>query len=170
MKAEHTAKPDAHIGIAAEVIIDLQRVGDQSQCGRRSANRRFTVEHAIGNDCHCVGKQNFFEKTDHKALDAVGKIVPRFFAVLDFIRNRLIAHDRACDQLREQGNIETHIQRIFLYLSVTAIYIEHIGHRLERKERNPDRQRNGRYRKCRTEKSVDIVQCKHQIFEHKQKA
>ena len=58
----------------------------------------------------------------------------------DLIRNSLVTHDRTCNKLREERNIEGGVAGIFLHLAVASINVDNVGHCLKRKERNTDRQ------------------------------
>ena len=53
-----------------------------------------------------------------------------------------VAHDRTCDQLGEEGNVQGKIQNIALHLAIPPVQIHHIGQRLEGEEGDADGQRD----------------------------
>ena len=53
-----------------------------------------------------------------------------------------VPHDRACDELREQRHVEGEVARPLDGFRTPERHVDHVAHRLEREEGNPDRQRD----------------------------
>jgi hypothetical protein len=60
----------------------------------------------------------------------------------------MVFHDRSRYELREEGNIKHHVERIFLRLIFAPVHIHHVGKRLKRVEGYSDRKSNLAERKC----------------------
>ena len=91
----------------------------------------------------------------------IGQILP---SGLHLLRNGLVLHNRSRNQLREHRYIGTIFDPAGLHLCDPKIYINCIGHRLERKKRNPDRQWNSGKGNRRAKYPIDRSNQKIQIF------
>ena len=137
-EAEHSAKPDGHVGVSGELEIELQRkeqrthpAGDERDF-RQSVQRR---DHGIT----AVRDQNLFGKTDREAEQAVVEIREIHMTVGKLFLDVLVAYDRTGDELREERNVQQESKEGFLHLRVFPVNVDDIGHRLEGKETDPDR-------------------------------
>ena len=138
-KSKHFSKSDRHIRVTGKIIIDLQHIKDRTQPQRFSCRR---ISAIFVNIVHYLGKsickQHFFPKAPAKPHDSGSKFLRSNLPLLDLPGNILVFYDRACDQLREKGNIQKHVSIISLCFYFSPIDIDHIGKRLKRIKRNPD--------------------------------
>lgn len=141
IKAEHFAKTDRHVRIAAEVKIDLEGIAQDAQPGGQNT----ALAERKGVDCledlsAAVGQQYFLGQAAHEADHALVEFVDALFPVLQHIGNIPVTDDRTGDQLRKHGDIGTEIDDGSLRIGIVTVQIDRIGHRLEGIETDADRQ------------------------------
>ena len=78
----------------------------------------------------------------------------------------MIFDNRTGDQLWEKGYVQKYFCIIFLGFGCPAVYIDHIGHRLKRKEGNTDRHADLWKRQIQSQQAVDRPQDKICIFKY----
>lgn len=157
VKSEHVTHTDSHVGVTAEVEIDLQRVCDRAQPSR-SCGHAICRESKDGicQKCNGVRDNDLLGKTDGKASHTAIYRVNRIGTVLNFALNVDVANDRSCDQLREQRDIQTQIENIALRLYVAPVHVDGVRHDLEGKEGNTDGKNDAG--ECVVGKEVDILE------------
>lgn len=74
-EAQHLAEADGHKGIAAEIEVDLQRVGKYRHPGQRCGDGKESFPGADGFDlgpegAHIVGNEHLAAQAQNKQLDA----------------------------------------------------------------------------------------------------
>ena len=71
--------------------------------------------------------------------------------------NGRVSHDRACDKLREEGNVRREMDEVALNLRLTAIHVDRVAERLESIEANTDRERDAKKPDARAEDGVHVT-------------
>ena len=139
MEAEHAAHANSHIGIAGEIIENLQRKADGAQPGQQG--RKGVTAHAEQFRCHLaqgVGQEHFFRQTHQKPLQACVEVVEPLLPGDNLLGHGLIADDGARHQLGKQRHVQCHIQGVPLGRDGPAVHVQHIAHRLKGEKGNTD--------------------------------
>ena len=82
----------------------------------------------------------------------------------------VITYNRACDQLREHGDVQRQRKQIVLRRNLSAVYVNDVAERLKRVKRDADRHDNVRHRNAQSEQAVRRADEEIQILEHTQQA
>ena len=106
VEAEQLRHADGHVGIAAEIKVELERIEDRAEpcgaTGKRTGRKR-------GNALECgaeiVGQQDLFCKAEDKHRDGVGDLVQRHWMLLQLRRDVRILDDRPGDHFWEEADI-----------------------------------------------------------------
>ena len=169
VEAQHAAEADRHIGITGKVEVDLESVsnraqpsGEHSRCGLCGG---YFPEKA-----DVVGEQDLLGETADEAACAFRKQIRRVIAVFQFFGNALIADDGTGNQLREERDVGSEVQQIFLCVDFTAVDINRVAHRLKGIKRNANRQWQVRLWEISTEQAVQRGDQKIAVFEHTEQA
>ena len=137
-ESQHTAEADCHIGIRGEIEIDLQRKEQARE--PTGGNGRACIRQRGKHTAEYIRDEHFLAKPYCETAHAAGKIVQRGVALGQLILDIGILHNRPCDQLREARDIQQQMRIVFLNANIAAVGVHRVGDRLERKERNADRQ------------------------------
>lgn len=170
MESKHQAQPDGHIGIAAKIEVDLEGIGQRAQPRRRNgkASGGGAVKGLVRQQRNAVGQEHLLAKTYDESPDSSCEVLQIFVPILYFIGNGLVADDGPGDQLREQCNVQRHIQRVFLDLSAPHGDIEYIGHSLKGEEGNADGQDDMGLGNPSVKKHIQVCNGEIQIFKDEQ--
>ncbi len=101
-KAHHQRQADRHVGIAGEVEIELQHVGDGAEPGFD----RCRVGHGeglVGDRSDGVGDQHLFGEADGEDVEAGGEDRQRMLALDELVGQITEAQDRAGDHVRKRA-------------------------------------------------------------------
>ena len=169
VEAQHAAEADRHVRITGKVEVDLESVSDRAKPGSEH-RRRGLRGSSFPEKTDVVGEQDLFGEPADEAAGAFRKQIRRVIAVLQLFGNRLIADDGAGDQLREERDVGSEVQQIFLCFDFTAVDVDCVAHCLERIERDPDRQRQVRLREVCSEQAVQRSDQKITVFEDAEQA
>src|SRR6266571_440706 len=142
LDAEQPPEPDRHVGIAAEVEVDLEGVPEERQPGARHVERQRRNQQRIDEIAEPVGDQRFFCEPDAKEKN------PRLPARRDpglgdtrELRDELVvAGERTGDEVREEGDEPGKADEVALGRRLTAPDVDDVGERLEGVEADPRRQ------------------------------
>ena len=143
--AEHPAEADRHVGIAGEVEVQLEGVGQRPAPGLEQGRFVATVgggEHRRGVDRDAVGQDHLLEQPDGEDRQADREVVQidPIGAVLGELRDHLaVVNDRPGDQLRKEGHEQGVVDEA-LVTDLAAIGVDQIGDLLEGEERDRQRQ------------------------------
>src|SRR5216684_1236620 len=102
-EAEHATEPDSHVGVAAEVEIDLEGVGGDAKPGVDSV-RRFGVEDGVGDCAHGVREQDLFGKSEDENGDTAGKALERVRALGDLFGEDVVADDGSSHEVGKEAH------------------------------------------------------------------
>jgi len=129
LKAEDPAHTDGHIGIAAEIEVDLEGICHSHQpaaCKGQCAIGQFIHHHTTG-----VGQKNLFGKADEEPHIAPVNILGAVTALIQACGNIGIVDDGTGDQLGEEADIQQKVQKALLHAHFAAVHIYGIGQHLE---------------------------------------
>ncbi len=99
MKAEHAAEADRNIGIAAEIKVDVQGIGNHGiPCTEHGEPGDVLAEEAHRQLQRLLATMTFFARPTISSSARLAQVVHRCAAVVDFILDHAVA-DRACDKL-----------------------------------------------------------------------
>ncbi len=143
-----TPETDGHVGVAGEVEVDLEGVGQHSEPGQRR-RRRVGLEDQVGDRADVVGDQDLLREADREVAETAGAQVVRGDPLAKLIGEIAIAHDRPGDQLREECDVGREVAEAASPLHPAAIEIDRVRHRLEGVERDADRQDDPQQRQLR---------------------
>ena len=152
-KTKDTTQTNRHIGITREVKVDLESERQQTQPSADHGQRPTSL-HGKTFFPKCtngVGQQNFLCQTHTESPCAQCKVFRSMHTAIQFFRYSLILHNRTGNQLWEHRHKGTKIDDVFLHRRIFTININGITHRLERKERNADGQRDTTQRNSHTQ-------------------
>ena len=155
LETEHLAETDRHIRVAGEIEVNLQRVANRAHPRTGGGQlARCIFAYAVRNLRKYIGQQYLFAEAEQKAADALGKLRKRVLAHGKLYVDIVVAYDRACNQLREHGNVQRQRKRIVLRRNLSAVYVNDIAERLKRVKRNADRHDDIRHRNTQSEQAV----------------
>ena len=147
---------DGDVGVAGEVGVNLQRVREQGDKVFKSREQERRVENAVNEiGGEVVAQDNLLGKSvqNPEDGDAKGAAGQKVLAVK--LRNELVgANDRACDQLREEREVETEIENVLDGRNLAAVNVDTVADRLEGEERNTYGQDDGVYEGIRAKQLV----------------
>ena len=142
VEAEQRGHADRHVGIGAEIAVDLRRIGVEGQPGIGRAHRRGVAidrVHQLGGQG--IGQQQLLGQAAGDQQPGHDEGDPPPIRPLRHQRQEMRgAHDRPRRQVREEADIDQHVQRAALGHRVLAVDIEDVAQRLEHEERDPHRQ------------------------------
>ena len=166
VEAKHLAQADGHVGVAGEIVVDLQGVAQGAQPGERGRQAVPQAEGPVGHHRQLVGEEHLLAQTHDKPAAPGGEVRPDLFAVVDLLGHCLILDDGAGDELGEKGDVKPHLQGRALHLPPVPVDVQHIAQGLEGKEGDADGQLNTGNGKGRPQ-AVQNTQCKRQVFKYK---
>ena len=172
-EAEHPSEADRHVGVAGEIEIDLQRVADNAEpgVGGRELRQRHG-EDLVRRACDDVGDQHLLREADDEAPNAAGEVVDRDDPPRELIRDVAVADDRPRDQLRKQQQVQRRMHRALLRRRIAAVDVHDVGDRMEREERDADRQEHAWHVDARAaedaEQRVDVLDEEVRVLEDAQ--
>ena len=158
VQPDHLSHADGHIGIGGKIEIDLERIrnyADPERKRRRVGKRRKVFrqlrgrtdggvreQKRIGKRTAGICEHRFLCKANGKARTAARTVGRLVAAIEEFLRDGLVPDDGTGDALVEERGVEQHMPVFILRLGVAAVHIHNIAQKLERVERNAERQRD----------------------------
>ena len=143
-ESEHDSEPDRHVGIAGEIKIDLHGIGDQPDPRLDQGAIVNLIERDLNERRDDVGHQHLLGETDNEYPSADGGAAKREPAGVKLTSDRLVANDRPRDQLREERNVESDVDRIAVGPEPSAVDVDDVGQAVEGEKRDAERERNAR--------------------------
>ena len=135
------AQSQRHIRISGEIKKDLEGERHQSQPGANRPGVRQSAADASPEPAHGIRQQQLFRQADGKPVQSVPhRRVADLRRVLQLGFQVGVPDDRAGHQLREHAQVHAEQHELPLDLCVAAVYVDQVGHSLERKKRNAGRQ------------------------------
>ena len=171
MEAEHPAEADGHVAVTAEIVVDLHQIRDGADPGGRDVQYlRTSAENGVRGGAHRVGDQDLLAQADGKAPQAGGDLLPVRGARIDLMRYIPVPDDGSGDQLGEEGDVQKDLRVVLLGRHLSAVYVDHVGQRLEREKRDADRQGYGGDPEREAGQGVQVGHEEPGVFEHRQDA
>ena len=127
--------------VRREVKVNLEHVREGAPPRIQNA-RRIGSEHAVRNNAHLVREENLFGKAEAEEHDAAHEVLERMRTRRQLLGHRIVTHDRARYQLREQRHVAGERHEVLDRGCRTAPYVDGIAHGLERIERDAHRQQH----------------------------
>ena len=142
IKAHKHRYANGDVGVAREVGVHLQRIGEQCRKVLETGKQQRIVEYPVDEiDGDIVAEYNLlcqtvkYPESRHSELPAAER------ERLVELRNELRRpHYRAGDQLREETHVEAEIKNVLDRLDVSSVYINAVADNLEDKERDAYRE------------------------------
>ena len=166
VEAEHPPQPDGHVGVAGEVVIDLQ--SEHRRAEPRPADREARgggQQELVREGARGVGDEHLFRQPEAdprqplREGDGVGR--PRG----DLPCHVGVAHDGARHQLVVHRQVEQVIDGVGLRPGVPAVDVDDVGDRLEGVEGDADGQRESGHRKGGAQQGVQVLDEKAAVLE-----
>ena len=165
------AKPDRHIRIAGEIVIDLECIGSNSDPGCQGRNPcRILHLDAVPEHACIVRQKNLLPKSYHETVDTIRKLLCALRPRSQLRIDRLVLNDRPCNQLWKHRDVSAIGDDILLDGRIPAVHIDDIRYRLEGIKGDADRKRERKQRDRRAGQTVDGSQNKIRILEVCQKS
>ncbi len=137
---EERAEPLGHRRVAREVAVDLDQEERRPQADRARPESLGRFEHAIDYHRHVVRHDYFLEQAQEEQLDAPEDLLlPHRIDALELREELLRPEDRPRDEVRKEGHVERVLEEVVAGRDLPPIDVDHVGHRLERVERDPER-------------------------------
>ena len=139
--AEQVGGAHGHVGVAREVAVDLQGVGQRGDPDRGAAVGRGVGEHLVGERCHAVRDGQLLEHAHQEELDS--QVRPRpapVLAAADLRQEVARPHDRPGHQVREERDEQQEVRQAPFGPCLAAVDVDGVVDRLERVERDPHRE------------------------------
>ena len=135
--AEHQPQADRHVGIGAEVEVDLEGVGADAIPGveRRGGAR---VEDGVGHLAAGIGQENLLGQSQREEGDAAGEFLERVRPLEELVGHILEADDRPSHQLRKHRHVAHVVEDRADRPGVAAVDVDGVAHRLKRVEADPE--------------------------------
>ena len=137
------------IDAAGKVAVLLQGIQQHAQHRHRAAVcPRLRAEDGVHRRQRAVRDDHLLEQAPNHQQKAALQVVPVKGMALPKLRRELIvAPDRSLDELREERDEQRESCRILLRRVLAAVHVDQVAHRLERVERNAQRQQKPQ-RRC----------------------
>ncbi len=87
-----------------------------------------------------VGDQHLLREPDDEDARADGGAPERLTALVELARDRLVADDRAGDELGKKRDVERHIDRVAIGAEAATIDVDDVAEAVEGEERDAERQ------------------------------
>ena len=169
---EHQAHAGGHVAVAGEVEIELEGIADGDEPGLGGVEAQRVGEALRHGDAERIGDDDLLEQAQREGVQARREVVEvemAVFRVGELRHDLAVQHDRAGDQLREEGD-EQRVVENMIARHRAAVAVDHIGELLEGEERNAQRQREVIQRKMRAEGAVEVVHKEVVVLEIEQHA
>ena len=139
LEAQHAPEPHRHVGVAAEVEVDLEGIRQHADPGVESTRVR-GIEHGVRDVPAGVCQQDFLGEAENEKGDARGEALESVLAEGQLCGEGLVANDRPGHQVGEQGHERREIGEGLGGRRVAAIKVNDVGQRVEGVERDADGQ------------------------------
>ena len=170
MEAQHVAHAHGHIGITGKVEIDLEGKGqDPHPYHKDAAVRRKDGRDLRPQGAGLIGQQDLFSQAHHETADPQGKTLKAFGPGVQLRGNVLVADNGAGNELGEHGHIGSEAYDIVLDRSLAPVYVDGVGHGLERIKGDPNGKGQAQERDPASGEAVDGTDEKVRIFKDHQK-
>ncbi len=171
LQAHGHRKANGHVGIAAEIEIELQRIGQQAEPGLHQGGMGGLVEDDRDDGCDLVGDQHLPAEADDEDAQARRHPPQRGAPRPDAVRDGGVAHDGARHQLREHGDVDRDLLEPGIGLHAPPVHVHQIGDGVEGEEGDAQRQLQMHHRQWmaqRPQEQIEILRQEGGVFEQDQ--
>ena len=146
LEPEPARGPARDVGVGGEVRIDLDR--EREDAGPQQRERRIAErEHLVGDHADVVGDHQLLEEAPADQPEPALRLVDREPArALDLRQQERGALDRPGHQVRKERDERGDVEQVAARVELAAVDVDRVAHRLERVERDPDRQQDAQRR------------------------
>ena len=125
-KTKNPSQTNRHIRICPKIQINLKSITDNANPSVDHSHSRLQSKSQICRFSHCISQQNFLYNPCHKPEGSLIYILCPHLSAADFPRHINITHNRTCNQLGKEHNIQGQIQNISLDLHLILININQV--------------------------------------------
>ena len=129
-ESQHQPEADGHIGIGAEIEVDLKGIGSETIPGVQDAAGA-RIENHVGDLPAGVGEQHLLRQAEADEGHAPGKFLRRMGPIGHLVGNLAETDDGAGHELGKEGDIAGEIDEIAQHLRLAAIDIDGIAQQME---------------------------------------
>ncbi len=170
-ESEDGAESDRHVGVPAEVVVDLEGIANRSKPGGHAVQLVDRLgKHFVGYSSQRVGEEHLLGEAHDEAFHAVGDFLEVHRAMLNLVGYVVVFDDRSCHQLREEGDVECEFVDILLRLDFLEIDVHDVADGLEGIERDTDGHDDLDEVDVPAEKLVDVFDKEVEVLEVEQEA
>ena len=161
-EAEQVAQANCHVAVAGKVEVQLIGIAQQAQPRADRGQLRVPREGRIDDGRDRIREEDLLDHADHEKRPAdisVGRPVGTVDA-LDILLDLPEANDGAGDELGKQRDVRREFEEVARRRNHAPVPIDHIGDRMERVERDADREHDIEKRQHRVaaEPGRDLVE------------
>ena len=138
-EAEHQPQADCHVGVTAEIEVDLKRIGHGAGPRIKRADRACAKRH-VRYFAARIREQDLFREPEHEERDAPRELVAGQGSIFHLLREKGKFQDRSGDQVRRHGDETREVDEVGHRFRFTAVDIDRVAHRLEGVEADPERE------------------------------
>ena len=138
---EHQAEADGHVGVAAEIEVDLERVR-RDAVPRLERTERARLEREIGDLPAGIGQQHLLRQAEREERDAARELRRRVRPAPELVLDLRVADDRTRDQLRVHRLEAQEIDEALDGRRIAAIDVDDVAQRLQDVQADAERQRH----------------------------
>ena len=171
LESEDGAETDSHVGVPAEIVVDLESVADCSQPGGHTVQLVDRLrKHLVGYGSKGVGEENFLGESYDEAFHAVSDLLEVHGTILDLVGYVVVLDDRSRHQLGEEGDVEREFVDVSLRFNFLPIDVHDVANGLEGVEGDADGHDDLDEIDVPVEKRVDVLNKEVEVLEVEQEA
>ena len=144
-ESEHQAEPDRHVGVTAEIEINLERIRERSEPRVERLNRA-SVKCRVRDFTARIRQQNLFRHAHHEKRDAPREFIGCKPAIFELIGEERELQNRPGDKMREHRDEAGEIDKVGHRLGIAAIDVDRVAERLKCVKADAERQHHAKKR------------------------
>src|SRR6266496_6647462 len=144
-ESEYQAEPDRHVGVTAEIEINLERIRERSEPRVERLNRA-GVKCRVRDFTARIRQQNLFRHSHHEKRDAAREFIGCKPAIFELIGEERELKNRPGDKVREHRDEAGEIDKVGHCLGIAAIDVDGVAERLKCVKADAERQHHAKKR------------------------
>lgn len=142
-EAEQCGQRNRHVAVGAEIAVDLHRIAISREQQVRPAIARWSSENRIDQPGgEIIGDHDLFKETAEDQQQGRGDWDRLCRGPRELRQEVPGAHDRSRHELRKEGHVEEHVERVAAHRDIAAINIGDVGDAMKGEKRDADRQQD----------------------------
>ncbi len=129
-ESEHQAEADRHVGVTAEIEVNLERIRDRSEPRVQGLNRA-SIKCRVRDFAAWIGQQDLFRHAHHEKRDAAREFIGCKPAIFELIGEERELQNRPGDKVREHRDEAGEIDKVGHCLGIAAIDVDGVAERLK---------------------------------------